>query len=60
MYLLENDTYISLIEENEEDPVSVMDLCIKENDNKILEKIEIHHCAGFNRFNWNSNSRNSK
>lgn len=45
MYLLENDTYISLIEENEEDPVSVMDLCIKENDNKILEKIEIFICV---------------
>lgn len=45
MYLLENDSYISLIEENEEDPVSVMDLCIKENDNKILEKIEIFICV---------------
>ena len=45
MYLLENDTYISLIEENEEDPVSVMDLCIKENENKILEKIEIFICV---------------
>lgn len=44
MYLLENDTYISLIEENEEDPVSVMDLCMKENDDKILEKIEIFIC----------------
>ena len=46
MYLLENDSYISILnEENEEDPVSVMDLCIKENNDKILEKIEIFICV---------------
>ena len=41
MYFLEHYSYISVLnEDNEDDPVSVIDLCMKENDYRILEKIE--------------------
>lgn len=45
MYFLEHYSYISVLnEDNEDDPVSVIDLCMKENDYRILEKIEIFIC----------------
>lgn len=48
MYFLEHYSYISVLnednEDHEDDPVSVMDLCMKENDYRILEKIEIFIC----------------